>query len=158
MFTKKRRRSRKLREEKVIDFESAREARKQKRAAIFEKKNSKKTKAKAEISERKQTKRNRKRMVYACVILCIAAIIGISLYNVAKLHKEYTEVLAEKEALEKEKERLTQELNNVNDPEYIDQQARKQLKMIKPGEIMYILPQNVEETTEEAIEMEESER
>ena len=69
---------------------------------------------------------------------------GVSLYNVAKLHNEYKEIMEENKALEKEKVQLTEELNNVNDPEYIEQQARKQLKMVKPGEIMYILPQNSE--------------
>ena len=32
-----------------------------------------------------------------------------------------------------------QEFENINDKNYIEQQARKQLNMVKPGEIVYII-------------------
>ena len=34
---------------------------------------------------------------------------------------------------------MTAELKNVNELDYIEEQARKQLKMIKPGEVLYVL-------------------
>lgn len=142
MLKKKRRKSRSVQEENVIDFEQAREIRKKRRQEAVEKRTSKKSKE--VLSERKQNKRNKKRMIYLCIFAGIILIMGVSLYNVAKLHNEYKEIMEENKALEKEKVQLTEELNNVNDPEYIEQQARKQLKMVKPGEIMYILPQNSE--------------
>ena len=36
-------------------------------------------------------------------------------------------------------EALEAELENVNDLEYIEEQARIQLRMIKPGEILFVL-------------------
>ncbi len=40
----------------------------------------------------------------------------------------------------KERERLSRELLKVEDPQYIEEQARTQLKMVRPGEILYIFP------------------
>ena len=44
---------------------------------------------------------------------------------------------------------LTKEKKEVIDPGYIEDQARKQLKMVKPGEILYILPDEDEEKDKE---------
>jgi cell division protein DivIC len=38
-----------------------------------------------------------------------------------------------------EKEKLKEQLANVNNPEVIEEEARKQLKLIMPGETLYIL-------------------
>ena len=35
---------------------------------------------------------------------------------------------------------LEEELTRVDETDYIEQQAREQLHMIKPGEILYLLP------------------
>ena len=42
-----------------------------------------------------------------------------------------------------------QEKKEVIDPDYIEDQARKQLKMVKPGEILYILPDEDEKKDKE---------
>lgn len=42
--------------------------------------------------------------------------------------------------LKSEKERLQKELGRVNSPEYIEQIARNTLRMIKQGEILYVIP------------------
>ena len=41
--------------------------------------------------------------------------------------------------LKEKKKDLEKELKLVNEPEYIEEQARKQLKLVKPGEIIYII-------------------
>jgi len=38
------------------------------------------------------------------------------------------------------RDKLIRELENVNNPEYIEQQARSQLRLVMPGEVLYILP------------------
>ena len=53
-------------------------------------------------------------------------------YDTKALEAKNQELLLEKESLK-------EELDNVNDAEYIEEQARVQLKLIKPGEILYIL-------------------
>ena len=54
--------------------------------------------------------------------------------------KEQHELQVKKEQLEQKKKELQEEKKAVSDNDYIEEQARKQLKMIKPGEILYVLP------------------
>ena len=145
MFRRKKKRSREFKNsDKVIDIEQARYARRQKRKEALEKKQSKKP-IFEEPSERKSNQKNRKRLAYGSVILIIAIIIGFSVFNVYSLKKEYNDIVAERDALEKKKKDLKEELGNVNNPEYVEEQAREQLKMIRPGEVMYIMPQSDKE-------------
>ena len=44
---------------------------------------------------------------------------------------------------------LKEELKNVNDLDYIEEQARIQLRMIKPGEILYITDDDLKENKQE---------
>ena len=48
--------------------------------------------------------------------------------------------LVEQEMLIETRDKLIRELENVNNPEYIEQQARSQLRLVMPGEVLYILP------------------
>jgi len=54
--------------------------------------------------------------------------------NKAVYEKEYEEKLAEKVRLEKE-------LSLIDDPEYIEQQARNRFHMLREGEILYVFPE-----------------
>lgn len=143
MFKRKKKRSREFKNsDKVIDIEQARAARRSKRKLEQEKKaNRTRRFAPEPQSERKANQRNRKTLVYCGAILFIVVILGFSIFNVYSVKKEYEKTLAEHNALLKTKEDLQEELKHVNEPDYIEQQAREQLKMVKPGEVMYILPQ-----------------
>ena len=66
-------------------------------------------------------------------------IVGIRVKKIVDLHLEQNELQKQNEALEDEKNSLKNELKNVNDLDYIEEQARRQLKMIKPGEMLYIM-------------------
>ncbi|MCL1941916.1 MAG: septum formation initiator family protein [Synergistaceae bacterium] len=74
------------------------------------------------------------------MILIIIAVTGVSVFNVISVNSQLAQASAEQYGLEKEKARLTDELLNVDSPEYIEYQARTLLKMIKPGEIYYVVP------------------
>ena len=76
----------------------------------------------------------------ACIIVVILAIFGLLLHNVISLKMEQHELQVKKEQLEQKKKELQEEKKAVSDNDYIEEQARKQLKMIKPGEILYVLP------------------
>lgn len=143
MFKQKKRRSREFKNsDKVIDLKQAREERRQRRKQAADKKQNKDRKnASGELSERKANKRNRKRLIYFCVVLGIMLVIGASIFNVYSLHKEYKDIAAQNKALREQKQDIAEELGNVNNPEYIEQQAREQLRMVKPGEVLYVLPQ-----------------
>ena len=62
---------------------------------------------------------------------------------------EQHELEAQKQELEQKKKELKKEKKEVIDPDYIEDQARKQLKMVKPGEILYILPDEDEKKDKE---------
>ncbi|MGN0710187.1 MAG: septum formation initiator family protein [Anaerovoracaceae bacterium] len=146
MFKRKRRSREFKNSDKVIDIEQARAERRDRRKKALEKKQGKKHTVQ-EVSERKSSQKNRRRLVYGGVVLCIAAIIGVSIFKVYSLKQEYSDIIKENQALQQEKEDLREELGNVNNPEYVEEQAREQLKMVKLGEVMYILPQSDDEKT-----------
>ena len=72
-------------------------------------------------------------------LIAVAVIIGTSVFNVISLKMEEAHAKAELSALEAEKKALQEELSVVDSKEYIEQQAREQLRMIQPGETLYVL-------------------
>ncbi|MCL1809864.1 MAG: septum formation initiator family protein [Clostridiales bacterium] len=144
MFKRKLRRSREWgKNNKIIDFEKARENRKKNREAAIQSMQAEKREKKAKPSKRRISKKARKRNFYAAAVLVVIAVAGFSIYNVVAVNSQHMEALAERESLENEKERLTNELDSVDSPEYIEEQARM-LKMIKRGEVYYIIPEEQE--------------
>lgn len=82
------------------------------------------------------------KMIILILLIWAIAFAALQVYNMYRINADYKKVLIENTKLKKERESLKEELKHVNEPEYIEQQAREQLKMVKPGEVMYILPQN----------------
>jgi len=69
--------------------------------------------------------------------------------DIVRLKAENIALKQQQEALEKQRDELKEELKNVNDPEYIREQARKQLRLLNPGEILFIFDEEEPETEEE---------
>ena len=136
----------------VIDFDRAREERRQKRKEKLEKKI---PVEKDPISLRRQAKRRRFVLVCTAGILLVAAIVVSACINLWKLSKEKEEAQAELDCLSQEQAALENELSQIESEEYIEQTARGELHMIMPGETMYVVP--VEPTTGSALELEEEE-
>ena len=147
MLKKKKRRSREFKNNsQVIDIEEARQSRKRKREEAAEKKY-KVRKTKSVVTQRQAGKKARRRMVYFVIFLIIIGIIAVSAFNIINLKLTEARTMKEQQALMQQKEKLEKVYSQVNSPEYIEQQARQQLKMIKPGEILYILPDKNKKTT-----------
>lgn len=89
--------------------------------------------------KKKKTKINKVRTVLTVIGIILVAVLGLSVKNIFDLHAEQAELARENKQLVNEKKELKQELKNVNNLEYIEEQARIQLKLVKPGEILYIL-------------------
>lgn len=141
MLKRKRRRSREFKDSnRVISIDEARETRRRKRAMVADKK-TKVQGPKNTVTERQATKKARRKTVYAIAFLIVIGIIGASVLNVLSVKSHQGKIEKEQEALLKEKAKLQQELQIVGSPEYIEQQARQQLKMIRPGELLYVLPE-----------------
>lgn len=88
---------------------------------------------------KKNIRINKTRIIMTVIVIILIAVVGMSVKTVFDLRAEQSELKKESKALLAEKSALTEELENVNDKEYIEEQARIQLKLIKPGEILYIL-------------------
>lgn len=123
MATKRRVRKK---EQQVINIEKAREEKREKRE--------KRAKAK--------TKTSKHRRIYAAVLIVLVVLVSLYAAQVISLHTSKKEAAASRDAAIEEKAKLERELEIVNDSEYIEHQARTRLRMIKPGEILYILPEN----------------
>lgn len=81
-------------------------------------------------------------MILTCFIVVSMVMVGLSVNNIVKLRAEQKELIELNEKLAAEKAALKEELKNVNDYEYIEEQARIQLRLVKPGEILYILEED----------------
>lgn len=146
MLKRKPRRSREFKKNsQVIDMEEARRARRDKRAAALaearlrEEEKQHKEKQREEAAKRKARKANR-RMIYIVVTCAILITIGLSAFNIITLTIEKHELQQKNEMLAQTRDELKHELENADSPDYIEQQARTHLRLIKPGEVLYILP------------------
>ena len=57
-------------------------------------------------------------------------------FNIISLKKEQYDTKKEQQALKQQKAELQKELENAETPENIEAQARQQLRLIKPGEVL----------------------
>lgn len=98
-------------------------------------------------STRRKAKNIRRRILSFIILGIILIAVGFQGIKIYSLIQEKEALLEAQHALIKERVKCEEELSNVNSVEYIEQQAREQLKLIMPGEILYIFPK-IEEDTE----------
>ena len=96
--------------------------------------------SRAEERRRNRIRRlNQIRIAIFVVVVVLFVVVTMSIKNVFDLKVEQHELKKENQELQEEKEALEKEFENINDKNYIEKQARKQLNMVKPGEIVYII-------------------
>lgn len=78
-------------------------------------------------------------MAVFAIVVILAVFVGMSVKNVLELTLEQHQLKKENASLKEKKAALEKEFENINDKDYIEEQARKQLNMVKPGEIVYII-------------------
>ena len=128
-------------ENNVIDIDEAREKRREKRKQEREKKAEKQLKTeKAVVSQRRRVRERRRKMIYVLVFAVVVGVIVYSVWNIRTLKEREAQAQAELAAKQEEKERLQLELEQVESEDAVEQEAREQLHMIRPGETVYILP------------------
>lgn len=91
------------------------------------------------VRKKKRVKLNQGRLILTVIVVILIAVVGMSIKNVFDLRAEQKSLQEENQNLLQQQEALEAELENVNDLEYIEEQARIQLRMIKPGEILFVL-------------------
>ena len=98
-------------------------------------------------------------IVFIAVFVLLATMCG---KDIVRLKAENIALKKQQAELEKQRDALKEELKNVNDPQYIREQARKQLRLLNPGEILFTFddgegPDEAEET-EDGEKTEETEK
>ncbi|NLD11168.1 MAG: hypothetical protein GX671_05400 [Clostridiales bacterium] len=93
----------------------------------------------ARQKRRKKFRVNKLRLVLVAVIIALIVAMGLSIKNVMDLRQEQAQLKQTNVSLKDRKAQLETELKNVNNLNYIEEQARIQLKLIKPGEVLYVL-------------------
>lgn len=141
-MAKKRRSSQFKESSQVIDIEEARKKRQEKRQKQQQRAKQQETAARSRKPVRASVRagRRRKSFVYIFVILCILIAIGFSVGHIVSLKMEYKEAEATNKLLTEEKEDLKNQLEKSDDDEFIEEEARQQLRMVEPGEKVYIVP------------------
>ena len=103
---------------------------------------------------KKKTRLNGGRFALFVLTGILVVVLLMSVNSIFSLRAEQKALKEENNALLLEKEALQDELANVSDKEYIEEQARIQLKLIKPGEILYILEEDEQKDDEKEDEKE----
>jgi cell division protein FtsL len=99
--------------------------------------------ARAEERRRNRIRRlNQIRIAIFIVVVVLFVVVTMSIKNVFDLTLEQHELKKENEDLKEQKAALEREFENINDKNYIEEQAREQLNMVKPGEIVYIVEED----------------
>ena len=124
------------------------------RREVRRKKLEDKTKVKDPAREKRAKNRRKTLLVLVLLVLVAAAWTARSVQRMVALSQERAAVQAQVDELEKRRSELENELLMVNSDEYVEQQVRSQLHMIKPGEVLYIVPSSTEYTTSEPEEEE----
>lgn len=84
----------------------------------------------------------------AVVVLFIMIIIGFSVFNIVSLKVEQHQVYKRQMELKEEKARLEKELKNSDDLKNLEEQARNQLRLVKPGETIYLFSEDLKNAEE----------
>ncbi|MGN1413581.1 MAG: septum formation initiator family protein [Anaerovoracaceae bacterium] len=82
-------------------------------------------------------------------------VVGISVKNIYDLKEREAVLQKENQKLEQMKEELAVELENVNTDEYIEEKARRELKLIRPNELVFYFPEDFQLQQDEKKESKE---
>ena len=86
------------------------------------------------LASRQRGKRRRTLIILLLAFILMATMCG---RDIVRLKAENRELKKEQVALEKKRDELKEELKQTGESEYIREQARKQLRLLNPGEILF---------------------
>ena len=108
------------------------------------------------ISARQNNRRRimrRRKQIYrlAIVAFCIffLAIFSVSVGRIIMLKHDLHSAQKQQEEYQEEKEQLEKELAENNDLDTLEEQARDQMRLIKPGETLYLFPDEMADEEDE---------
>ena len=113
---------------------------------------------KKRIEERRRlnsVRRRRKKVLTLFAVIIAFVFLGTMCgRDIVRLKAENRALKKQQIALEHQRDALQEELRNANNQEYIKEQAKKQLRLLNPGEILFTFDE--EQPEEDAEEAEES--
>ena len=117
-------------------------------------------KQRIEERRRQNTVRTRRRKLLTLIIgvIVFAMLATMCGKDIVRLKAENRALKKQQIALEQQRDELQQELKNANDQEYIREQAKKQLRLLNPGEILFTFDEEEPEEKAETEETEESKK
>lgn len=96
----------------------------------------------ARVSERRKRIRKKqtrkKRLTVLVMVLSFAFLATMCGKDIVRLKAENRALRKQQVALQKERDELKAELESTSEQEYIRDQARKQLRLLNPGELLFI--------------------
>lgn len=98
----------------------------------------------SDVKTKKKTRINWVKLVGLTVAIVFIVMVGMSVQNIFGLQEEEKELMAENAELLQLKEELLLQLKNVNSDEFIEEQARKELKLVKGNELIFYFPEEWE--------------
>ena len=140
-MTKKRRSRQFKKNSRVIDINEARNQRFEKRQHDRDKETFEHTESDERRLKRKRAmrkKKSRQRLLIVAVTVVLIIVLSASVINIIKLKNEQSDALKKQEQLKTEQQQLEKELKSINDEKNIEDKAREKLKLIKPGETIYV--------------------
>lgn len=144
----KKRRSRQFKQSsRVIDIDDARMQRLQKRRSERDEEEQERAEANERRLKRKRAlrkKQSRRRILIAAITAALLVVLCASVINIVKLKNEQHDALQKQKQLQSEQAQLEKDLKNISDEQSIEDKAREKLKLIKPGETIYI-PDNTDD-------------
>lgn len=108
------------------------------------------------VRKKKRVKVNQGRLILTVIVVILIAVVGMSVKNVFDLRAEQKNLQEKNQNLLQQQDALKAELENVNDLEYIEEQARIQLRMIKPGEILFVLDKEQDKDNNDGTDQEDN--
>lgn len=127
--------------DQIIDLDLVREERRKKRREQLEKKAPVEKDA---LSRRRLAKRRRYAIITTAVVLFVAAVVASSGLKLWRLSREKQATQNELRMLTEKEAALQNELTQLGSDEYIEREARAELHMIFPGEVLYVIPLKTE--------------
>ena len=102
----------------------------------------------ARKAEKKKENRKRRRKTFAAVLIVLLLVVSVYGRNIIKLRSENADLRKQQEELQEEREKLKKQIEEAGTKEYIQEEARKQLRMLNQGEILFLFNEDEEETEE----------
>ncbi len=90
--------------------------------------------------KKRKTKKNKFKLIIYILLAALLIYFATAAIKIVNLNAERNRAATENEELQQKKEALELQLENINSPDYIESQARSDLKLIKPNELLFIFP------------------